>query len=150
MLQHDVAIIAAQDGRDPDPHKDKGITGAEMRWTVSGPAGAAQFIIFTQWYLPEVQKELDAKYKDHDHCRPIAADLAYHSRAPRFATQTKLPYCPLISGGPCYYQGSSQGAQKLFQDMLTHGSDVIWEVLEMYYAKISEGGPHHDKTTAND
>ena len=49
----------AYNKRNPDPKKDYGVHGVELRMVLKGPKGAVQFVLFTNWMLPEVQQDLD-------------------------------------------------------------------------------------------
>lgn len=60
MLERITVFDPAFDKRDPDPKKNYGIHGVELRMVLKGPEGAVQFIVFTGWMLPKVQRELIA------------------------------------------------------------------------------------------
>src|SRR5215813_5387513 len=78
-------IRPAFDKRDPDPKKDYGIHGAEMLFLVKGEKGAVQFVIYTNWMLPHVQKEWEkehGRYMPSVFGKPIPADVGYHSPVP--------------------------------------------------------------------
>lgn len=49
----------AFDRRDPDPKKNFGIHGVELRMVLKGPEGAVQFVLYTNWQLPHVREEQD-------------------------------------------------------------------------------------------
>lgn len=96
-------LTAARDGRDPDPHKDYGIHGVELRMVLQGPEGAVQFLLYTNWQLPHVQREMDEKaierIRDRDddgkmqlRCfyHPLPADLGYHSPKPMYEGQSAM------------------------------------------------------------
>jgi hypothetical protein len=74
-------ITPAFDKRDPDPRKNYGIHGAEMRFTVKGPLGAVSFLLYTNWQLPHIEREFREKERAGESVlrRPIPADLGYHS-----------------------------------------------------------------------
>ncbi len=48
---------AAWDRRDPDPKKNYGVHGVTARWILLGPKGAIQFVVYTNWQLPNVRAE---------------------------------------------------------------------------------------------
>lgn len=90
MLERIVEFTPAFDKRDPDPQKNFGIGGVDLRMVLKGPEGAVQFLLLTQWMLPNVQAELDARATPRSLSRPIAADLGYHSRTPRYDGQKPM------------------------------------------------------------
>lgn len=78
----------AYDKRDPDPKKNYGIHGLNMRFLLSGKLGTVQFLIYTNWQLPQVREEYDKFEKvSRFLCEPMAADIGYHSRVPQYEGQ---------------------------------------------------------------
>lgn len=161
-LKRILEFTPAFDRRDPDPSKCYGIHGVQMRFVVKGPLGAVQFLLYTNWQLPHVRQECE-KRGCGSYClnKPMAADLGYHSPAPRYEGQepigsTKVKWvdgkigerglkvpeseptgtftpCPYLDGKPCYYDGSGLNAERIF-DVLTAEGDVgVWRELEAYY-----------------
>lgn len=130
-----VEITPAFDKRDPNPGKNYGIHGAEIRFVLLGSAGAVQFLLYTNWMLPHVQRELDAKHSNHSHCHPLPADLGYHSLTPRYEGQESRPDCQYLDGKPCYYGGSGLNAQRVYDVMVAEGGEAMWRALEDYYAE---------------
>jgi hypothetical protein len=144
-FERQVTFRAAYDRRDPDPGKNYGVHGVEIRFVLIGPKGAAQFLLYTNWMLPHVQKERDEYtldkilagdrlYRDdpfYSH-KPMAADLGYHAREPRYEGQKKYDVCDFIEGG-CYYDGSTSNAEPVFDRLLHEGEDGVWAELEDYY-----------------
>jgi hypothetical protein len=57
-LERIIEFTPAFDKRDPNPKKNYGVHGVELRFVVKGEAGAVQFLIFTNWHLPHVQKAM--------------------------------------------------------------------------------------------
>lgn len=55
-LTHEIIFRPAYDKR-----PKYGIHGVEMVWYVKGPKGVIQFVTFTNWHLPHVRKESDAR-----------------------------------------------------------------------------------------
>lgn len=103
----------AFDRRDPDPKKNFGIHGVELRMVLKGPEGAVQFVLYTNWQLPHVAKETelrtikniidlvpDASRPHHRYevgkmelrCfyHPLAADLGVHSPKPLYPDQLPM------------------------------------------------------------
>lgn len=125
-----VTLAPAFDERHSDPSKNCGIHGVELRMVLKGPIGATQFVVYTNWQLPHVQAELDAKplgqfrYILH---KPLAADIGYHSPHPQYEDQTAMP-CDVL-GGLCYYDGSSLQAEEIFEVLLREGSYGVWREL---------------------
>lgn len=57
-MERSLQINPAWDKRNPDPAKNYGIHGVDIRMVVKGKEGAVQFVIYTQRHLPKVIKEL--------------------------------------------------------------------------------------------
>lgn len=57
-IQRLVEFTDPFDLRDPDPDKNYGIHGAELRMVYIGSKGATQFVLYTQRQLPHVQAQL--------------------------------------------------------------------------------------------
>ena len=137
-LEREIVFHQAFDKRHSDPKKNYGIHGVNMCWYLKGPEGVIQFVIYTGWHLPEVQKELDSKpfdprfpYLSH---KPSPADIGYHSYIPRYEGQTVLTEaCDLLSGSPCYYDGSSLCAEEGFKILTEGGGDAVWKWMESWY-----------------
>ena len=93
MLEREFGIRPAFDKRNADPSKNYGIHGAEMFFYVKGPDGAIQFVIYTQWHLPNEHQELVANCTGR-HCsmEPMAADIGYHSPKPMYDGQGLKPH----------------------------------------------------------
>ena len=143
-LIREVLVLPAFDKRDTNPSKNYGIHGCNLCFYVKGEKGAVQFIIYTNWHLPHVQKELISKchgsrteFSGHHFCHlePIPADIGYHSPKPMYDSQEPISTeCDLIGKGkPCYYDGSSLNAEGYFQIMVEGGSEALWKALEEYY-----------------
>ena len=148
-LRRIVRFLPAFDRRHPDPSKNYGIHGVEMVMYVAGPEGATQFKLFTNWHLPEVQIETEARAcsrgtdylnpgKDKCMCivlaRPMAADLGYHRKTPAYADQRPIGdgACEWTSGD-CYYDGSGLNAERIFETLVREGDEAVWQALEEYY-----------------
>jgi hypothetical protein len=52
-----VQFLPAFDKRHPDPSKNYGIHGVELRMVLKGPKGAVQFVLFTNWQLLHITRE---------------------------------------------------------------------------------------------
>jgi len=137
-----VTMRPAFDKRDPDPKKNYGIHGVELRMAAKGPFGATQFLLYTNWMLPHVtketmQRELGRSSEIGLRCSflPMPADLGYHWHAPRYDGQQERD-CDLLPSGKCYYDGSGLNAEPIFETLLTEGSDGVWRKLEEYYREL--------------
>jgi len=131
-----IEFSQAYDKRHPNPKKNYGIHGLEMRFYLIGKEGAMQFVIFTNWMLPHVEMKHHENWCPN---KPMAADVGYHSRKEMYKDQTVMTGdCPII-GGPCYYDGSGLMAEDVFKIFVAHGSEGMWKDLERRY-----------KTTFND
>ena len=137
MLERKIMFTPAYDKRDPNPSKNYGIHGVEMRWLVTGPKGAIQFVLSTNWHLKAVQEELDERLDrrfPHLSCHPMPMDLGYHSPVPMYEGQTCIEKeCEFLGGKPCYYDGSTLNAEKPYWILVEKGGDALWEYLEGYY-----------------
>ena len=141
-----VEIAPAYDKRNSDPSKNYGIHGCDMRFLLGGEKGVVQFVLFTNWHLPNVTKEFVHKpVKDSIdlECRflPMPADLGFHSPTPMYEGQNICQdKCDYLDGKPCYYDGSGLNAIGIYNVLLEKGSDGIWKELEEYYYKVFEPG----------
>ena len=134
-----VEITPAYDRRNPDANKNYGIHGCDLRMVLKGPLGAVQFVVYTNWHLPNVQRELDERLAC-DPSRvairvhgPMGADAGYHSYEPRYEGQTPMEDCPYLGGKPCYYDASGLLAEEWLNVLREGGSDAIWKKLEEWY-----------------
>ncbi len=139
-LERLFSVEPAFDRRHKDPDKNYGIHGAQMRFVVKGELGAAQFLLYTNWHLPHVQKELTEKcnpvtpYGRFCHLEPLPADIGYHSPKPMYEGQESIQKsCEYLNGAPCYYDGSSLNAVKYFEILVSKGHEALWKALEEYY-----------------
>lgn len=132
MIERTVTFFPAWDRRSSDPRKNYGVHGVEIRFLLKGDDGAVQFVVYSNWMLPEVQREHDARGFDRL-SRPMAADLGYHSPRPRYDGLTPMAgECDVI-GGTCFYDGSSLNAEPVFEALLRGGSDAVWTHLTDFY-----------------
>lgn len=137
-----VQIKPAFDKRSDDPKKNYGIHGCDLRMILKGEKGTVQFVLYTNWMLPHVEKELDARIDrqfPHLSCHPLPADLGYHALAPQYEDQKPMGLCEYLDGRECYYDGSGCNAENIYHELLRAGSDGVWAALEKYYAHTFEG-----------
>ena len=144
-FKKEVHVRAAFDKRYPDPTKDYGIHGCELAFYLIGPKGAIQFVIYTNWYLPHVQDEMDNRpinsrlpFLGH---KPIPADIGRHSHVPMYEGETPMEGECNIIGGTCYYDGSGLQAEDVFKIMLEGGTDALWAEMERRYHLWLEPAP---------
>jgi len=136
-MERQVKFNAAYDKRDPDPHKDGGIHGVNLHFLLKGSKGVVQLLVYTNWMLPHIEKELDSRHPDHLFCHPQPADLGYHSRKPLhdYREEPSQEHCEYLDA-PCYYNGSSLNAVPVFKRLLYEGDEGVWAELEDYYKQI--------------
>lgn len=138
-LKRIIEFLPAWDKRSPNPEKNYGLHGVEMRWYIKGSLGIIQFVLYTNWQLPKVQKEIDSyppnimlPYLLH---KPLPADIGYHSPKARYKGQESMK-CSLLPQGKCYYDGSSLRASNVFDLLCSKGDKAVWEYLEAEYKDI--------------
>ncbi len=106
-----------------------GVHGVDLRMVLKGKLGAVQFVLFTNWHL----KSVDTTTWDDRLEKPLPADLGYHSPKPMFDDHELChDKCEYLDG-PCYYDGSTLNAERVFNVLLEKGSDGVWKLLEEYY-----------------
>jgi hypothetical protein len=133
MRERIVQWTPAFDRRDPDPAKDYGIHGMEVRFVLKGDEGATQFLIFTNWMLPHLR--YGHKMVKGFLAEPLPADVGYHARVPQYDGQESMGPCEYLDGAPCYYDGSGLQAMALFDRFVAEGEEAVWEELE---SRLSE------------
>jgi len=133
-MEREIFFEAAYDSR--DTHKGGGIHGVDIRFILKGEKGVTQFVLYTNWFLPHVQADLNARYHEPGRWphEVSPADLGYHSRTPLhdYQKEPSQEHCQYLDG-PCYYDGSALNAVPVFERLLREGSDGVWAELEDYY-----------------
>lgn len=129
-----VEFNPAYDKRD----KGCGIHGVDLRMILKGELGAVQFVLYTNWHLPDVTKQLLTSVKDELDIEirflPQPVDLGYHSPNPQYEGQwTGMHNCPYLDGKTCYYDGTSSGSNYVYERLLKEGDAGVWAALEEYY-----------------
>ena len=137
-FKKEVIFYSAWDKRSKDPAKSYGVHGVDIKFVLTGKKGVIQFLVYTNWHLPHVEKELDTccsnKEFPHLFCHPIGADVGYHSPTPMYDCQTKVSEeCEHLGGKPCYYDGSSLEGERVLKTLIAKGSKAVWEELEKWY-----------------
>lgn len=118
-----------------------GIHGVNMRWLLEGPKGVIQFVVYTNWYLPETQARIDRKSVGADLAtlralyHPLPADIGYHSPTPlrEWQKEPTTEHCGYLGGRPCYYDGSALGAERIFGLLVEKGHEAVWQEMEKWY-----------------
>lgn len=118
-----------------------GIHGVDMQWLLEGPKGVIQFIVFTNWHLPETQERLDRKSAGADLVtlralyHPQPAGIGYHSYVPLrdWQKEPTTKSCKYLDGAPCYYDGSILRAESFFKLLVEKGHKAVWQKMEDYY-----------------
>ena len=141
MMERFIELRPAYDKRHHDPRKNYGIHGVELKMFLKGECGVVQFVLFTHWHLPQVQAELLSKcrgYNGHNcSMQASAADLGYHSPKPIREGDTPISdNCRYLDGRPCYYDGSSLAAERIFKVLVAEGDAGVWRELETYYKEL--------------
>ena len=116
-MEHIIEFDHAYDNRD----KDGGIHGVNLRFVAKDGNKAITFVIFTHWMLPGI---------DFPGWEPMAADLGYHSPYPLYEDQDSLFDDCAYTGGVCYYDGTSLGAQEPFDILRRDGLGALWKYLD--------------------
>ena len=136
MLVREIEMNPAFDKRHEDPTTSYGIHCVALPFILKDDTGkgAVQFMLFTGWYLPHVEKE----FTNHPHrdtfFKPMPADKGFHSPHRIYKRQKSMTKkCPYLNGKPCYYDGSGLNAEPLYQILLKEGSEGVWKALEKYW-----------------
>jgi hypothetical protein len=127
-----VQIRPAFDKRDPNPSKNYGIHGADMLFTLIGEKAAVTFMLYTNWHLPHIVEEFE-HLSDHTFCRPLPADIGYHSPYAMYEGQRPRKKACEYIGVPCYQDGSASYADEFYQELITKGSKGLWAKMKEYY-----------------
>lgn len=131
-----IVLYPAFDKRDPNPSKNYGVHGVDLRFYLKKDNKAVQFVLYTNWQLPHVTREqvhrLHSSKDIEIFWQPMPADVGYHSPYPMYDDQPASDNCHLIEGD-CYYDGSGLAANDMFEVLLHKGSDGVWCELEKYW-----------------
>ena len=110
---------------------------------MKGAKGATQFVLYTNWQLPHVTKEMAKRYYEpiandpHWMERPLPVDLGYHSPVPQYVGQTVVSEeCSVLDGRPCYSDGSALRAEVVYHALLIKGDQGVWDALEKEYKSL--------------
>ena len=136
MSERIVIWTPAYDRRNPDPAKNYGVHGMELRFVLKEPGvGATQFVIFTNWMLPHLRygpRRIEGFLTE-----PTPDDVGYHALVAQYEGQeTMAEACEYLDGKPCYYDGSSLTANDLFDRFVTEGEEAVWQSLQERLGKL--------------
>lgn len=125
-MEREIKFAAAWDKRNDDPDKNYGIHGVTLTFYLKGSKGVVQFVVYTNWHLKYVQDELDSEpvHKEFPHltCRPLPADLGYHSSKPMYEGQKPMDKdCSILD--------------RVFNILLEQGDEGVWKELEAAYER---------------
>ena len=130
------------DKRHPEPSKNYGISALQIWFVLKKGQKAVQVMISTNSYLNSVIKEYQDMNMDlfTNENTYDCWDVGYHSNIKMYKNQKKHD-CDILSGGKCYYDGSSLRGKtdKVAENFLEHGEEWVWKYLEEEW-KIVFGG----------
>lgn len=134
-FKREVKFYEAYDKRNIDPKKDYGIHGVTLKFYLHGKHGVIQFVIYTNWHLKHVQKNLiNNCHSNYCHMKPMAADIGYHSYVPMYDGQGLMSEkCEVLGDKPCYYDGSGLRAEEFYDILISGGDEALWEKMENEY-----------------
>jgi len=142
QLKKIIEFSPAFDKRDPDPAKNYGVHGVDIKFVLKGEKGAVQFLLFTNWQLPHITAKYKNKFNSPQDIElwftPMPADLGYHRKNPEYSGQNPTHNKCEYTGGICYYDGSTLNAKRIYDVLLHEGDEGVWRELELYYKKIFE------------
>lgn len=138
-------------GRAYDLGQRFGIQSMIMQFALTGPLGAVNWSISTNWWLEAQRRQSADMYSRYpfdviELVAPRATGIGYHARVAQYPDQTPCEGCQLLDGGTCYYDGSSLWAEKWVEGFLAGGEEWLWLRLEDYYRQRYENGPEVDLT----
>lgn len=136
-----ISFEAAWDKRDPDPKKNYGVHGVEIRFVLTGPLGAVYMPVWTHWMLPEVvawHEELakENPFLDRRHAiDPLIPGASVHSRKPHEDFTNHREKCDFFDG-PCWSEEIGCFASDAIWGALLRGGEAgLWEALEDLYRR---------------
>lgn len=134
-FEREVVFVPAYDKRDPNPAKNYGIHGMDLRFYLKKDGRAIQFVLYTGMMLRHIQDEHQQKPGQliTGPSGWMAADIGYHSPEPLYEGATPTDNECHVIGGTCYYDGSSLCAEKFADIFLEQGEDALWAMLETEY-----------------
>jgi len=131
----------------------RGQHGMQIRFVFTGPHGATQFLMYTNWSplgpvdvgSPESchvdYHEQSVIHGSYGLVRPpMGADIGHHWRKPTWEGEAtyKCSFLEDLDGGECYYDGSGLAASHLLRDFIIGGEVVVWRRLIEVYRECLE------------
>ena len=133
ILKREIQFNPAFDKRDPDPKRSYGVGAVTMRWLLHTDRGICQFYTFTNWYLPEVEKEWEMQGAKQSKVFP--ADIGYHVSVPQYEGHKAMD-CDLLPNGKCFYDGSGLQADDFFETLIREGHEAVWKKMEQWFQHV--------------
>lgn len=149
QLRREVRFEPGYDHREEDKDKpqgqQRGVHGMGIRFLLHGQEGSVQFLLWTDW-LPTWCEDgaWGLRFKpDHNaallNYYPMAVDVGYHSRTPKYEGQSTMPCDAIVGQDSCYYDGSTMMAESVMVLLLQKGHEAVFEYLESYYNSVFFG-----------
>lgn len=148
-MERIVNFYPAWDKRNLDSQKDYGIHCVEIYFVLKGIEGAVSFTILSGWFLSNTTDKLlrstEHKSESHFgvgdffmcHFQGRGVDVSYHSLRPlkewHKSEEPSTKKCEWLEGKPCWCDGSSLNAKRIFNILVERGSNAVWQELENYY-----------------
>ena len=121
------------DKRNPDPHKNYGIAGVQIYWTLIGPLGAITWDTVTDWYPKNVWEEKRDSPTFYSSPSFGLGSVSYHSYVQHYEGQEHSEKDCEYIGVPCYSDCSFLLASDVFQILVEQGEEATWKKLEEIY-----------------
>jgi hypothetical protein len=139
---HEITMAPAFDKRSADPKKNYGVHGVDLWFAVRKDGEGITFAIFTNWMLPHVQEETDARdlgtgYTRYMFHKPQPAGVDIHRKTPQYEGQLAKENCS-VTGGICYADGSGLLAEEFYKTLLEGGSAAVFKRLEEQFVVWSQ------------
>lgn len=128
-----IHMTAAYDRRDSNPHKNYGVHGLHIYFSLTHESGnGITFSVATNWQLPQVRTLASTLSK------PMAFGVDIHLKIPRYEGQSSTKNCT-ITGGECYCDGSALLGDEFLETLIAGGDEALWLRMEEQYKEW--GGP---------
>lgn len=128
MFERLVSFEPAFERRHANPAQDYGIGSVTLRFVLRGEHGAVDWLLFTNWYLPETRANLGDEFPT-----PGPQVLTYHS-----LREEDGPYqgpCAYLDGRTCYMSTQYYAADSVLERLLREGDAGVWAALADAYMK---------------
>ena len=135
---HNIKFQPAYDKRSSEPSKNYGTHGVHIWFECISEEihEGLTFSVSTNWQLPHVQAETDAK-PGPEHSlwmfhKPMAFGVDIHTKTPRYAGQSAQQGCG-ITGGECYCDGSSLLGESFLTTLIEGGDKALFARMEQQF-----------------